>query len=106
LAVNGVNATSFEIYIFGINTAAFDSKYLLDVALNVPDGTFAVGFGWYGHQNSHWLIHPFSTPFTEAGFGGSDNPESGPTVPEPASLLLIGTGLAGLGIVAWRKRNR
>lgn len=49
----------------------------------------------------------FSSMFAE---GGSiiDQPQSeySTSIPAPATLLLLGSGLAGLGAIAWRRRRR
>jgi len=45
-----------------------------------------------GYQSSYWTL--------EIGSGGSIDP-----VPVPSALLLLGTGLFGLGAVGWRRRQ-
>jgi hypothetical protein len=45
------------------------------------------------------------TPNQIPGALAFDNLTVDTTVPEPASLFLLGTGLAGIGIAAWRRKK-
>ena len=99
LAVDGVDATSFGVYVYGINTGSFAAGNVLDLTIpSTPDGSFVVGFGYQGSVTSN--PNPYDTPFTEAAI---DAPPAG--VPEPASLALFGVGLLGLGFVTAKRRN-
>ena len=96
LAVNGLIVNGFDIYVFNLNTGGFDAHDFLTMDVNAPLGTFAVGYGTSG-EGRH--IKSWGTPFTEAGLEDSRTPG----VPEPSSMLLLGSGfLSAIGIVRRR----
>jgi hypothetical protein len=95
----GITATNFSIYVFTVDLTGtiggFGGNDLINVDIsNMPNGTFVVGYGEDSRK-------AYVNPFTEAGL--IDTPPV--SAPEPGSLLLLGTGLLGTGILSRRRRR-
>ncbi|HEX9021066.1 MAG TPA: PEP-CTERM sorting domain-containing protein [Nitrospirota bacterium] len=99
--------TAFNLYAYSLSNSGtnLDGKGLVNVlwsAGGLPGGTFIAAFGVSTNKKEDLV--PYSTPFTEAGLVGTPPPPP-PSVPEPSTLLLLGSGLLGLGLFG-RKRFR
>jgi len=86
--------SNYGIYVYAVSTSIFGGNDLINfVAKVLPTGSFVVGFGTDASGK------PYATPFTQSGLVGF-------TLPEPGTLSMLASSLAGFGFVAWRRRRR
>lgn len=115
-AKEGETLELFEVWLGPVGAQGSTRLYHFDTPTNIATDLPNNGNGFADWTLRSIDLSSFSDTdtiqFRAKWSGSSDGAESfflvgagTPTVPEPTSLLLLGTGLSGLALVAWRKRK-
>ena len=98
--VNGLSVSGFGIYVYELTNTGMTGGTSITAKFNgsIPVGTFVVAYGQGADGTA------YDTPFTEAGLTTGGGVTTDAATPEPASMILLGTGLTAL--YARRRRQR
>ncbi|MCO6449995.1 MAG: PEP-CTERM sorting domain-containing protein [Caldilineales bacterium] len=97
------DAEHFWAYYHQINQNAWESA-TVGVGDYTPANRSVEGFAWSGFDSSfNPIVQPPVLTFDEIAQGGTPPPAE---IPEPATILLLGGGLAGLAAYARKRQNR